>query len=145
MNADVVYIVNTQPRLLHLPDEVKELKDRDGKMVRNVIPNGRTIAPSVARGEKKDGAPIPTKVDRAYWERAKKYPTVRDWLRLGWLKVSDIDESGEDMPASLMGYNVRTAITLIEGETNKKLLEEWAATETRPEVKAAIEARLPRK
>ena len=151
---EIVHLLNTRPTILHLPDSIKRVPGRDGAEAVVVLPTGKSIPPSVPRnadgspkvkadGRTPDGDPSPTAIDRAYWDTVKDHKEVRSWLRLGWLKLVDVGESGvSEQPHSLNAYNERTAVALIEGENNPALLADWAKSETRAKVKEAIATRL---
>lgn len=139
-NTDFVWITNSRPRIIHLPDRVKRVKGEQGHMASIGMGDGKPIPPSAPR--EKDGKPQATAVDRAYWDRVKDNAQVQVWLRLGWLSVSDQHAAGEGEIDSLMKFNAKTAETIVGGEDNPALLMMWAKNESRPEVQAAIATRL---
>lgn len=139
-NEEIVSLINTQARILHLPDTISYLEGRDGARTAICRNDGRSLIPSIPR--KKDGAPTPTKVSASYWAHAQKNAQVRSWMKLGWLKVLDEDAPGIDEIDSLSGQNPKTAMTLIEVEESRTLLAEWLSTESREPIKAAIAARI---
>jgi hypothetical protein len=128
---NVVWISNRKPRLIHLPSETRKIKSDHGD---STIPlyNGKTIPPSVTS---------PTAIDRNYWDRVKSKKMVKEWLRLGWLAVSE-SAAGDVEAVSLAAYNEKTAVTLIDGEDNAELLGAWYKTETREAVMTALTARI---
>src|ERR1700760_2410932 len=141
MNAskDIVYLTNTKPRILHLPDRMRRTQGQNGDVQVVCMNDGKSIMPSAPR--EKDGQVMPTAVDRAYWDRVKTNAQVKTWLKLGWLSVSDT--SGTDAEVDdLSKYNEGTALVLVGGEENARLLTEWGKVETRPAVKAAVAGRL---
>jgi hypothetical protein len=53
------------------------------------------------------------------------------------------EQTGEERKSvTLMGFGVNTALTVIEGEDDKKLLSDWLRTEARDEIKDALKNRL---
>lgn len=142
-NSEVVWLLNTKPRILHLPDSVRrrEVQTPLG-VVEQVLPmnDGIPVPPSAAR--EKDGAPQPTAIDRRYWDRVKSHKQVQTWMRLGWLTVAEEGTAGTDEPDTLEKYNEATAVAIVEGCESPKLLGDWATSEARPRVKAAIESRI---
>lgn len=145
-NNEVIFLQNNQPRVFHLPGHVRKHSGQlAGETVATAVVDlgdGKPIPPSAPR--EKDGKPRLTAVDKAYWdELCKPNAQVQTWLRKGWLSiVTDEDVGGDLEIEGLDNLNVKTAITCVEGESNPRLLSEWLKTETRPEVKASITARL---
>jgi hypothetical protein len=144
---DTVHVINTQPRIFHLPPEVKAEEVIDGagnKQTRHrVIGQGIAVSPSAPR--EKDGKALATVVPVKDWERAKKNAQVRVWLKNGWIKLAESfdEQTGEERKSvTLMGFGVNTALTVIEGEDDKKLLSDWLRTEARDEIKDALKNRL---
>lgn len=145
-NNEIVWIMNTQPRVFHLPDDVKRVRSPlpgGGEMSTATISqgNGKPLAPSAPR--ERDGQPQANAIDRVYWDRVKGNKQVQVWLRKGWISVSEAPPSGDPTEIdSLAKFNARTARDLISGEENSKLLADWLKTETRGDVKDAIETRM---
>lgn len=144
----IVWITNTQPRAFHLPDRTKRVKAKvavqGGAPQEDIavisLNDGKMIPPSAPRD--KDGVQQPTAVDAAYWDLVKNNPQVRIWLQKGWLRINDRNDVGTKEPDTLTKFNTATAKALIEGETNMRLLNDWAQSESRPDVKGAITARV---
>ena len=137
--TDLVYLTNSKPRILHLPDRMRRTQGQNGDVQVVCMNDGKSIMPSAPR--EKDGQIMPTAIDRAYWDRVKTNAQVKTWMRLGWLSVSDTSGTDDEVD-DLTKYNAATAVTLVSGEDNLRLLTEWAKSETRADVKAAISGRL---
>lgn len=144
MENEIVYLTNTRPRIIHLPDDVKRTKGQNGDAAVVSLNNGKAIPPSVPKmvEGKPTGAPLPTAVDKAYWDKVKNHPQVQVWMRLGWLSVNTAPPGEALEIAGLDVQNATTAIAIVGGEDNPRLLQEWAKTESRADVRAAIDTRM---
>lgn len=142
--VDLVRVVNTQPRLLHLPDAVRTSSGPEGPRIAGVG-TGKSLQPG--------GNNVP----RAAWEAAKGQPygealrrtrdghkEVRTWIRLGWLKEEgDVSQpEGPQAPTSLLSYSPPVAIAMAEGEDDSDVLMRWLKVERRPEVQEALKRQI---
>src|SRR6266404_3025712 len=104
------WIENTQPRVLHLPDDVKESKGEFGAATAVALCNGPMLRPSAPLS--KDGPVQLNPVTAEYWARRKSHRIVRDWMKLGYIKLHSSDAPGATASEveSLAEYNDHTAI-----------------------------------
>lgn len=149
MENEIVFVTNTQPKIIHLPDTVRRTTSKDvaGNTVVTPISlgDGKAIPPSVPKMKdgKPEGGPVPTAVDKVYWDSVKDNRQVQTWLRLGWLSLNTEAGAGISLEIiDLSGYNVTTAVTIVGGENNPRLLAAWAKNESREDVKKALASRL---
>lgn len=131
-------IVNRRPTLLHLPPVVIVQKDALGEerpdtgKVTSLMPGG------------KDKAVI-TDVPTPVWERAAKHPVVKQWLRIGWIRVATPEDKAKGAgPVDIMGLNLSAAMACVEVEESRAVLDGWLKMEERDPVRSAIAARLAR-
>ncbi len=109
-------IVNTQARLLIGPTVKPKGKDK--------------------KNAHKPSSWLPGKnsLDKAYWDQIKNAPTIRNWLKLGWLKIA----MDEEVPAPPT-FDELAAMS--EDELNASLDNEDVPVTWHPLIRAEIERR----
>lgn len=147
MKGEMVLIENTQARVFHLPGDAKKLNDEHGHLKSVVVAAGKQLLPSYKNKEGEfvtdDGKGTTlNSVKKSVWDRKKNHPCVKTWMKLGYIKLHDSTAPGAEMPDTLNKYNNHTAIALAEGEDDIATLKQWAETEMREDVAAALSARL---
>lgn len=133
---EMVAIVSRRPTLLHLPPVVIVEKDATGQdrpdtgVVTTLMPGGRDN-------------PKVTEVPEAVWERASKHRTVKEWLRLGWIRVATKEDTSPGVEVvDISAMSPASALACIETEEVRATLDGWLKADERVVIKNAITTRL---
>lgn len=115
-----VLVINKTERILALPRQ-----DNPGNATQAPVYQPRFLRPGV------------NQVDADLVERLRERPTVKAWIKEGWIKLPKGDGKGEGLGA----FDESEAASLIADCFDPELLGMWEETEKRKPVKSAIRKR----
>lgn len=81
-------------------------------------------------------------VDAKAWDEFKTSPSIKHFIAEGEIEELDLPNAHEGSPVQIDDLNQKEALALVKATFDSKLLERWAANESRKGVLDALEKQM---